>query len=117
MRMTLMVLLVLALASLGCVGANNGGNNGNGNATTIVSLVGMSFVPSTITVNAGDTIRFTNNAGFTHDLRVYNSSSEPQPKTVITNGQSIDVKMSTPGTYKLECQRHLPGMVGTIIVK
>lgn len=96
----------------------NGGDTGTSGGTTStvieVDLKNLEFTPSTITVNAGQTIRFVNQDGFAHDVHIIKDGVDFFPRTQINAGATIDVEITDAGTYELICDRHLPGMAGSI---
>ncbi len=107
-----MSIMVLALGCVNTPPVNNGSNNG-GNIVE-VDIEGFEFVPSSITLEAGQTLRFVNNSGFAHDIHVKQNGQDVFPKTQVNAGSSVDVPIINSGTYELICDRHLPGMIGTI---
>ena len=88
------------------------------------------YSPSTLTVTAGETIAFLNEAGF-HDVNGVSSSlgatwSNPETFSLPANSGSTGgvcmgtITLNTPGTYEYDCSigSHASlGMVGTIIVE
>lgn len=137
MRYSIILLAGLILLGLGCVsqtqtnasntpapGTNTGTpttipptDNGETNTGLItIDMKNIEFVPTTITLTAGQTLRFTNSDGFGHDVHIQQNGQDIFPKTEVLAGQSIDVTLDDAGTYELICDRHLPGMVGTITV-
>ncbi|MEK6970251.1 MAG: plastocyanin/azurin family copper-binding protein [archaeon] len=92
--------------------------NGNGNGATIieVQLKNIAFNPGTLTVNQGDTIRFTNMDGFAHDIFIHTEGNEFFTDSQTEPGEIVEVTMTQKGTFTLDCVRHAPGMTGTIIV-
>src|SRR6476661_10574053 len=89
-----------------------------------VSIVGTSFQPSTITVEAGDTVTWTTtqSIGQQHSVtsgkpggadvgKVFDSGIGLQD-----NGQSFPFTFTTPGTYDYFCQVHPAQMTGQVIV-
>ncbi len=88
------------------------------------------YTPATLTVTAGETIAFLNEAGF-HDVNGVSSStgaawSNPETFSLPANSGSTGgvcmgtITLNTPGTYEYDCSigSHASiGMVGTIIVE
>jgi plastocyanin len=74
-----------------------------------------SFSQSTITIQRGDTIAFSNDDEFLHqiyvDSRAMNVDSPEQPP-----GQTINVVFSQAGTFPVRCHIH-PKMLLTVHVK
>ena len=85
-----------------------------------VNTQGMTFVPSSITITAGDSVTFVNNGGF-HNVNgtVQTFSSNPvsfsNPGGVSSGWTYVHI-FSTVGFYQYQCDPHLPGMVGSITV-
>lgn len=85
------------------------------------------FVPSTITVPAGEKITFKNNAGFPHNV-VFDEDEVPSGVDVskismseedLLNapGEVYSVTLTEKGTYSFYCSPHQgAGMVGKVTV-
>jgi len=92
----------------------NPGGTGNkgGPGTNEVWIQGMAFNPSTITINAGTRITWTNKDGVTHtvtsDTGLFDSGS-------ISSNGIFSYMFSTPGTYPYHCAIH-PSMTATVVV-
>ena len=73
------------------------------------------FTKKSLTVKAGDTVKFTNEDPFFHnvfslsDLKTFDLGSYPK-------GQSKSVTFEKPGTYPIECAIH-PNMKMTLKVE
>ncbi len=86
----------------------------------VVNTQGMTFSPSVLTINSGDSVTF-NNTGGAHNVNgtiatfPQNPSSFSNPSGV-SNGWSYVHVFTTPGLYNYQCDPHLPGMVGSITV-
>lgn len=96
------------------------------NHEVAVGGAGLVFTPAALTINAGDTVTFTNAGGF------HNVASDPgavtQFRCSTTCGNSPDgdpsganwtqvITFPTPGTIGYHCDAHAgSGMVGTITV-
>lgn len=80
--------------------------------TRAVSIPGTSFSPSSITINAGDKITWTNNSSQTHtttsDTGIWNSGN-------LTPGQTFTWPFNTTGTYPYRCNIH-SGQTGSVTV-
>jgi len=85
-----------------------------------VIMNNFSFQPVVLTINAGDTVKWTNQEGTLHtvtsgtncqDNGVWTSSG------LLSNGQTFSVMFSQAGTYPYFCTIHCSiGMTGTILV-
>jgi plastocyanin len=83
--------------------------------TFAVEAVNFAFSPTTIEVNVGDTVVWTNRDSVGHLILA--DGAEPLFKsTLLLQGQTFRYTFTTPGTYTYICQPH-PRMVGTITVK
>ncbi len=118
MKIYTILLAAFLITGLGCVSQTNttkappaGNTAGN---TVEVDIEGLSFVPSSIQINAGQTLHFVNNSGFAHDVHVTKNGADFFPRTQINAGSSLDVTITEAGTYALICDRHAPGMAGNI---
>jgi plastocyanin len=85
-----------------------------------VNTQGMTFVPQSITITAGDSVTFINTGGF-HNVNGTTATFPSNPAgfsnpTGVTSGWTYVHLFTTPGTYNYQCDPHIPGMVGTIIV-
>lgn len=85
-------------------------------AETVMDQKGLKFVPSTVTINAGDTIRFTNADPFTHDVTVVGPDGVSSDKGLQHHGQDNVVAFPKAGTFSVTCKMH-PNMKATVIVK
>ena len=85
-------------------------------AETVVDQMGLKFVPNTVTINAGDTIRFTNSDPFTHDVTVVSPDGSTSDKGLQHHGKENAVVFAKPRTYSIICKMH-PNMKATVIVK
>jgi plastocyanin len=83
-----------------------------GPGTNEVWIQGMAFTPSTITVAAGTTIKWTNKDGFMHtvtsDTGLFDSGS-------MGSGATFSQQFNTPGTFPYHCAVHA-GMKANVVV-
>ena len=88
-------------------------------ATHNVSASGMSFTPADITIDVGDTVRWTN-AGGTHNVNGTTATFAGNPESfgnALGTGWVFDHKFTIAGTYNYRCDQHFGGgMTGTINV-
>jgi plastocyanin len=80
-------------------------------ATRTIDISNSTFQPATITVNAGDTIVWTNRDSLPHSIKGQSFSSSPLPP----NG-TYQLTLAKPGTFDYNCSLH-PNMKGQIIVQ
>jgi plastocyanin len=85
-------------------------------AETVVDQKGLKFVPDTVSINAGDTIRFTNSDPYTHDVTVISPDGSSSDKGLQHHGQANVVVFAKPGKYSIICTMH-PNMKATVVVK
>ncbi|EFJ52163.1 hypothetical protein VOLCADRAFT_79339 [Volvox carteri f. nagariensis] len=86
----------------------------------------LAFEPATLTIKAGETVDFVNNAGFPHNV-VFDEDAVPagvnadaisRDDLLNAPGEKYSVKLDTPGEYGYYCEPHQgAGMVGKIIVQ
>ena len=139
--MTRFFALMLACLALGLVAAGCGGNDdddsgdgggdgasqseqpadtGGGGGGTTVSMKDIKFNPSELTVNAGDTIMFTNDESIPHDVHKTSGPGEDfasGPSGGMQEGDTFELTLDRPGNYEYVCDVHAPGMAGAITVK
>lgn len=100
--------------------------------TIVVKLVSkggnipFAFEPSTVVAQRGDTVRFLEDAGVTHNVHFKDHPRDSKLGSITTGpylttkGQTYDVivdKRFTDGTYTFVCDPHeLLGMHGTLVV-
>jgi len=82
-----------------------------GAADNAVSIAGFAFHPGTITVQAGDTVTWTNSDGATHT-----ATGSGFDTGNISGGSSASVTFDTAGTFAYHCSIHST-MTGTVIVE
>jgi len=74
-----------------------------------------SFSPSVVTIERGDSVEFSNDDEFLHqiyvDSKAMSFDSAEQPP-----GQTISVVFSQPGTFQVRCHIH-PKMLLTVHVR
>jgi plastocyanin len=85
-------------------------------AETVVNQQGLKFIPDTVTIAAGDTIRFTNSDRFFHDVTVVNPDGTTEDKGLQDFHHDQVVTFAKPGVYKVRCRLH-PAMTVAVTVK
>ena len=85
-------------------------------AETVVDQKGLKFVPDAVTINAGDTIRFTNSDPFTHDVTIVSPDGTSSDKGLQQHGKDNVVAFPKSGTFSIVCKMH-PNMKATVTVK
>ena len=82
-------------------------------ATHTVIMEAVAFQPPTITVNAGDTVMWTNKDAFPHTATAQDKSFDSGE---IAAGKSWKLVAKQKGTFGYVCAYH-PTMKGTLVVK
>src|SRR5690348_1099222 len=85
-------------------------------AETAVDQRDLKFVPDAVTIQAGDTIRFTDSDHITHNITIDNPDGTSVDKGMDTFGKDIVVGFPKPGVYHVHCKIH-PMMKMTVTVK
>lgn len=89
-------------------------------ATDVVMGAGANLVfdPAEITINAGDTVRFVNEALPPHNVIVKEASALSHEELAFAAGDSFEITFPDPGNYNYVCGPHEgAGMTGVIHVK
>ncbi len=95
-------LLFIALASI-AAGAN-----------ATVTIAGFAFDPASVTINAGESVTWTNHDQVAHSV-VFAGGG---PRTgVLAAGASATLTFATAGTFNYVCGIHGAAMSGTVIVR
>ncbi len=76
-----------------------------------VSIRGFAFNPANLAINAGTTVKWTNEDSAPHSIKSENFKSG-----TLSSGDSYEFRFVTPGIYDYNCGIH-PSMKGQIIVK
>lgn len=118
-----LVFLTAGMLFFGCSksdgddGYSGGGNNNNNNPPPAtgnkVSITGSSFSPSTLTVNKGTTVTWTN---ADYDPHTVTADDNSFTSGTINQGGVYTRTFSTPGTYPYHCNFHT-AMTGSVVVK
>jgi len=82
-------------------------------ATRAVAISGFAFSPSSLTINVGDRVTWTNSDAVAHTATATGGAFDTGD---IGQGQSASVRFTTAGTYAYYCTPH-PSMTGTIRVR
>jgi plastocyanin len=115
----------LCLVAAGCGGDDSSGGGGNADTKqqaaptsegggAEVSMEGIKFNPSDVTVKVGDTVTWTNNESVGHDVTADDfKSGDP---AAMQSGDTFQHKFDKAGTFDYVCSVH-PGMKGSVEVK
>lgn len=132
--MTLLALSSLVIVLIACGGTGGTGNNGGSSGTgsnggpVAIHTDAMSFVQSSVTLKAGQSLQLINDASDSHTIGlgtwqqgVAKSEQEPNAPQVLNeqlngNGSLTIGPWKTPGTYQIYCPVHL-NMNLTVVVQ
>lgn len=82
-------------------------------APTDITIDSSTYSSSSVTISAGETVRFTNNDSMKHTATADDAS---WGTGTLNQGDTFTKRFSTPGTYTYHCSYHST-MTGTIIVE
>lgn len=127
MRFTLLLAVLLAASLAGCTqdpaddpddgmdSSPSPTDDGMTGATTHdVDIADFAFSPASLTIQVGDTVRWTNMGSFTHT--VDSTDGGPLDSGDLGNGETYSYTFETEGTFPYECIYH-GSMQGTITVE
>ena len=100
----------VALAGCGGSASKTGSSDHKAPASASVAIKGFKFVPATIVVRAGGTIRFVNGD------RAEHTATGGFDTGTLRKGQAKTVRLAKAGTFSYRCAFH-PFMTGEVIVK
>ena len=101
--------LIAAIASVGVVATAAA-------AEVSVDQKDLIFVPDTVTINAGDSVRFTDTDRIAHNVTIDSPDGSSRDKGMAEYNQHIVVKFDKAGAYQAHCRIH-PQMHMTIMVR
>ena len=108
-RVVLPLALVAALAASPSLAADQ----------TVRATPSNTFSPSTVTVNVGDTVTFTNDGGF-HNVKFEDGAFE-EPSEPSFSSWTVKRTFTAPGQFRYFCEQHGSagggGMAGTVVVQ
>src|SRR4030067_1858840 len=78
-----------------------------------VSIIDFAFSPATVTLNIGDTVRWTHNGAFFHTTT---SNSLIWDSGTMSNGSIFDFQFNSSGSFPYRCSFHPLSMTGTVNV-
>jgi plastocyanin len=127
--------VALGLVVAGCGGDDddegNGGGGGGGGAANQeeqpaesgggaqVGMQNVQFEPADVTINAGETVTWTNDEGVPHDVDGSGPGGDfsSGPEGGMMEGDNFKFTFEEPGSYEYVCRVHAPGMAGTVTVR
>src|SRR6478609_8119360 len=105
---------IIIIAMIGVLSFSSCKKNKNETAgPNEVFIQGSSFSPSSITVSAGTTVKWTNKDNSAHTVT---SNSALFDSGSLSKGSNFNYTFMTAGTYTYHCTFH-SGMTGTIVVQ
>lgn len=116
LKTSTLLLCVFLLSACNKNGSNgygsNNGNNSNNTSTNSVSISGMAFNSSNITVKPGITVTWTNNEYMKHTVTADDNSFTSGD---LNYGDKFTHTFNSAGTYSYHCQYHA-SMTGAVNV-
>lgn len=112
---TFIVLFIIGVNS-GCSKSGTSAYGGGGGilpAANTVSIAGMAFAPTSLTVKVGTKVTWTNNDGYAHTVTSNDGTSFDSGN--LASGASFSYTPTKTGTFDYHCTIH-SGMAGTLIV-
>lgn len=117
MKKIFIPLIIIAFLATGC--GSTGKKNLPGKpavqkpapTTRTVDISNSTFQPATITINAGDTVAWTNRDSIPHSIKGQGFGSAP-----LAPNEAYQIPLTKAGTYDYSCGIH-PNMQGKIIVQ
>ena len=94
-------------------GNNNGGGGGGGIKTKAVSITGFAFSPSSITIDNGTTVTWTNEDEAPHTVTADDASFTSGD---LKKGDTFSHKFTAAGTVAYHCNIH-PSMTASVTVQ
>jgi plastocyanin len=85
-------------------------------AETAVDQHDLKFVPDSITIKVGDTVRFTDTDHIAHNVTIVNPDGTSEDKGMDRFKEDIVVPFAKAGVYQVHCRIH-PTMKMTITVE
>jgi plastocyanin len=79
----------------------------------------LAFEPSTVTIKAGDTVKWVNNKLPPHNIVFEgDAANKSHDQLMFSPGESYEATFDTPGTYSYYCSPHRgAGMAGKVVVQ
>lgn len=99
-------------------GGTGGGGGASGGKTVDVAMTSdMTFVPETVTIDVGDTVRWTNKDEKTKHTATRKEEPESFDSGKIGAGATFTHTFTSKGTFPYLCTPHAPDMKGTVVVR
>jgi len=104
---TIITSMIIYACSKSSGSANNSGSGNN------VSIKNFAFSVSSLSVNSGVTVTWTNNDATTHTVTADDNSFDSGD---IAPGKTFSKTFNSAGTFNYHCKIH-PGMTAAVVVK
>ena len=118
--MQLRLFVLLAAASLPLLACGGGSGEGDGGEVVDVTIDTFQFSPDPLEVEAGTTVRFTNEDPTTHTVTA-GTREQPEPDRFdepLAEDASTEITFDEPGRFPYFCKIHSgPGMTGEVVVE
>ncbi|MCF3102514.1 cupredoxin domain-containing protein [Streptomyces roseoverticillatus] len=113
-RLLVTALTALSLSALLTGPAAPAAGTGRATTETTVVIEGFEFVPASVTIHAGDSVRWVNKDNDEHTT----TSDEPGgwDSGAIPPGSSFTQSFGTPGTFPYHCDFH-SSLTGKVVVE
>jgi plastocyanin len=100
----------LSLALGACTSSpSSSAQSSTGSGGNTVTLSGLAFSPTSLTVKAGTTVTFRNNDSVDHTV-TNGKDGKPDANAAfdksLPTGQSVDITFATAGTFNVTCKIH-----------
>src|SRR6476660_2771117 len=101
---------ILSLALVACTSTpSSSAQSSTGSGGNTVTLSGLAFSPTSLTVKAGTTVTFKNNDSVDHTV-TNGKDGKPDDNAAfdksLSTGQSVDVTFDKAGTFNVTCKIH-----------
>lgn len=131
-RMVLFFAAISTLGSLALTGLAGRTADASAPATLVIKMLDMppSFVPTQVTIKAGDTVKWENVGNSVHHATddpaaaikpedvATPAGAKPFDSGFLPPGSSFTYTFTVPGTYKYVCAAHeMSGMSGEVVVR
>jgi plastocyanin len=125
-RVLAVVATATAVAGFGCQTGSSPVTSGPGGrqepaAVVVISDAPAEFMPSALTIRAGDTVEWRNTGGIAHSVEFVGEAAPEGAASsqsgIIAPNEIYTYTFKAPGTYTYVCQFHvINGMIGKVVV-
>jgi len=119
LRPLVVVVIIVTLAAVALSGCLGGNNTTPPPGTHIVNIISsgygaFAFSPESLTIQLGENVTWTNNAGVDHTVFSENAT-DPFSSGILAVGHSFTHEFNRIGVFHYHCTLH-PTMIGTVTV-